>query len=170
MPTAPSFQSYKVLSAEPFLKNGKQYITVQHPTTGNSRDVRWYSDAEYAKAYGKPATVSSSSEIPNLRKVFGFANGPILIIRNNKPTDEEWLNQSCARYATNLGWYIVSTDVLPLDTPSHLALVPLTFSEFSTSEATIRDTKELTRIINGKVKNRNFLSPATLLGKEEIAS
>lgn len=55
---APSFQSYKVIIAEPFLKNGKLYITVEHPNTHNHRDVRWYSDKEYQRAYGKSNPIS----------------------------------------------------------------------------------------------------------------
>ena len=49
---APSFQTYKVIVAEPFLKDGKLYITVEHPNTKRHRDVRWYSDKEYTRAYG----------------------------------------------------------------------------------------------------------------------
>ena len=54
---APSFQSYKVIVAEPFTKNGKLYITVEHPNTKNHRDVRWYSEKEYRAAYGKSAPI-----------------------------------------------------------------------------------------------------------------
>ena len=52
MPVAPSFQNFTRLS-EPFFKNGKTYIKVKNPSTGTEREVRWYSDSEYAKAYGK---------------------------------------------------------------------------------------------------------------------
>lgn len=48
---APSFQTYKIIVAEPFAKDGKLYVTVEHPNTKNHRDVRWYSDKEYARAY-----------------------------------------------------------------------------------------------------------------------
>ena len=37
---APSFQTYKQVVEEPFMKNGKLYVTVEHPNTKNHRDVR----------------------------------------------------------------------------------------------------------------------------------
>ena len=55
---APSFQTYKVISNEPFLKNGKMYITIEHPNTHNHREVRWYTEKEYERAYGKVTTLS----------------------------------------------------------------------------------------------------------------
>ena len=150
------------------MKNGKQYITVEHPNTHNHRDVRLYSDTEWTKLYGKtPSTqeLDGRKHFSGLRQARGFANGPILVIRNTLPNDEEWLNRSCARYAVDIGWYIVSTDTLPLDTPSHLALVPLTFEEFTDNDETLmKQEKELTKIINGKLRDKKFLSPKTLLG------
>lgn len=50
---APSFQTYKIVVAEPFTKDGRLYVTVEHPRTHNHRDVRWYTDREYARLYGK---------------------------------------------------------------------------------------------------------------------
>ena len=123
MPTAPSFCNYKVITSTPFVKNGKSYITVEHPKTGNRRDVRWYTDAEYAKLYNVKAEI-------NLKKARGFSNGPILLIRNAKPSDTEWLYKSNARYATDVGWYIVSTEELPADAPKHFKYFILTWDEF----------------------------------------
>lgn len=67
---APSFQTYKVIVAEPFYKNGKLYITVEHPSTKNHRDVRWYSEKEYARAYGNKSKDEAKVIIPKGTKIF----------------------------------------------------------------------------------------------------
>lgn len=68
---APSFQTYKVIVAEPFLKDGKLYITVEHPNTKNHRDVRWYSEREYARAYGNKSKDKGTVNLaPEQRKFY----------------------------------------------------------------------------------------------------
>lgn len=67
---APSFQSYKMIVAEPFTKNGKLYVTVEHPNTHNHRDVRWYSDKEYAKAYGNKSKDKAEVRLTPEQKKF----------------------------------------------------------------------------------------------------
>lgn len=79
---APSFQTYKVIVAEPFLKNGKLYITVEHPNTKNHRDVRWYSDREYARAYGNK---SKDNVTPERRKIYKPAEVQSLEVLSTSP-------------------------------------------------------------------------------------
>lgn len=155
MPVAPSFQSYKQITETPFPKNGKLYVTVEHPNTKNHRDVRWYSDIEYAKVYGKkPAATANYGGLKHAR---GFDNGPILIIRRNRPEDEEWLCQSIARYAVGIGWYIVSTDSLPKDAPNHFKYLLLSWDEFRDGED-MKKPEELTKILNEKMINREWFN------------
>ena len=52
MAVAKSYKSYTICG-EPYEKNGKMYIVIAHPNTGNRREARWYTDAEYAKMYGE---------------------------------------------------------------------------------------------------------------------
>jgi hypothetical protein len=58
MPVAKSFQKYTLIG-EPYKKNGRQYIVIRY-ADGHDREVRWYTDAEYAKLYPaeSPSTVS----------------------------------------------------------------------------------------------------------------
>lgn len=49
---APTYQTYKIVG-EIYIKNGKEYIDIQHPRTGNIRAARWYSEKEFIKIYGK---------------------------------------------------------------------------------------------------------------------
>ena len=50
MPVAKSFQEMEQVT-EPYAAGGKMYVKVKHPNTGNIRQVRWYTDAEYSKYY-----------------------------------------------------------------------------------------------------------------------
>jgi hypothetical protein len=153
MPVAPSFESYTRLS-EPFIKNGKYYIKVKNPKTGTERDVRWYSDSECTKNYNKKIV---DEGCPNLKKVRGFANGPILVIRGNKASDEEWLRQSVARYAMGIGWYITSEDTLPSDAPANFKYLLLGWNEFKgKDDYHSKEPKELSEIIESKIRNKEF--------------
>ena len=51
MKVAPSFTDYIKVS-DIYDKNGKKYIDVRNPRTGNVRSVRAYTDYEWEKAYG----------------------------------------------------------------------------------------------------------------------
>ncbi len=128
---APAYEKFRRISPKPFIKNGKEYITVEHPTTKNHRDVRWYSDAEFAKAYGRKILGDKLKDgFDGLKHARGFDNGPILVIRNVRPSDEAWLGASCARYAVGIGWHFVSTDTFPEDAPEHFRYLLLGWDEF----------------------------------------
>lgn len=49
---APSFKDFPIVK-EQYVKGGKYYVDVKNPKTGTVRSVRWYTDAEFAKNYGK---------------------------------------------------------------------------------------------------------------------
>lgn len=151
MPTAPSFSKFKRLS-EPFFKDGKMYITVEHPNTHNQRNVRWYSDAEYAKNYGKKETADDGFD--NLKFARGFSKGPVLCVRGVRgPADENWLKKSKARYAVGMGWHFVSTDTLPEDAPAHFKYVVLGWNEArDLDDRHIKNPKELAEIITEKLR------------------
>lgn len=160
---APSFQTYKVISEEPFLKNGKLYITVEHPNTKNHRDVRWYSDAEYAKAYGnksKNEVDKSSSDVflgpfAGFKNCRGFKEGEIKVIRGAKSSDLEWLNASPACFMVQVGWYIPSTvHDFPFDkAPRHFTYIPIAWEEFrDKDDSHIKSPAAMESILRGKEK------------------
>lgn len=158
MPVAPSFAEYRRITDQPFYKNGKAYITVEHPNTKNKRDVRWYTDAEYAKAYGKKL-VDADKGFDGLKHARGFDNGPILIIRRNRPEDETWLRESVARYAVGIGWYIVSTDTFPNDAPAHLKYLLLSWEEFRDGDDRhMKKPEQLAEILTKKANNKEWFN------------
>lgn len=159
MPIAPSFQSYKRITEEPFLKNGKYYVTVEHPNTKNHRDVRWYSESEFAKAYGKKlADANSDKGYDGLKHARGFDNGPILVIRGNKVSDEDWLKASVARYAVGIGWYIVSTDTFPDNAPDHFKYLLLSWNEFRDGDDRhMKKPADLAALLDKKARNKEWI-------------
>ena len=151
---APSFKDFSIVK-EQYIKDGKYYVDVKNPRTGTIRSVRWYSDTEYAKNYGKK--LSDDNANWNMKHARGFDNGPILVIRNIRSTDEEWLKHSCARYAVGIGWYIVSTETFPNDAPSHFKYLILGWDEFKADDHHPKKPTELAAILDKKVKNKEWI-------------
>ena len=127
---APSFQSMEFQS-EPYMVNNKAYITVKNPKTGTIRQVRWYTEKEYQKAYGSIKENYQPSDGINYKKILGFDKGYITIFKNDPDVNHEWFRQSTARYCTYWGWYFVSTDELPNDIPDGFEPIRLNWSDVS---------------------------------------
>lgn len=125
---AKSYQNLKQLS-EPYKKDGKMYISVEMKS-GKAKEVRWYSDAEYAKMYGAPTgntkTATSSIDSFNQKKVLGFEKGYITIFKGDTYSCLEWFHfhKEC-RYSTHWGWYVISTEEIPSDIPLEISPVKL---------------------------------------------
>ena len=151
---APSFKDFSIVK-EQYIKDGKYYVDVKNPRTGTVRSVRWYTDTEYAKNYGKK--LSDDNANWNMKHARGFDNGPILVIRNIRSTDEEWLKHSCARYAVGIGWYIVSTETFLNDAPSHLKYLILGWDEFKADDHHPKKPTELAAILDKKAKNKEWI-------------
>ncbi len=178
MPVAPSFQTYKMITETPFTKNGKLYVTVEHPNTKNHRDVRWYSEAEFAKTYGKKTEKKVPGDgidavwefywtpegKPWIKKERGFEKGPVAVVCGNRPEDEEWLRWSKARYATDIGWHFVSEDVFGDDKhlldgmPSNFKFVFVSWDEIKDGDdCHTKRPSEVIKIVAKKVKNREWV-------------
>ncbi len=153
MPVSPMYQSYFRITKEPFIKKGKRYITVQHKNTKNNRDVRWYSESEYAKLYGK----ENSNSIPDMKKKYGFERGPILIVRYNQMRDEEYLRRSGARYILGIGWYFPSDSVLPNDVPPHFKYLLLGWEEFKQDKTHMKPIIEIAKILDEKARKDQWI-------------
>lgn len=157
---APSFKDFAIVR-EQYTKNGKYYVDVKNPKTGTVRSVRWYSDQEYAKNYGSKLGSAlrnaDGSWKHSLKDCRGFAKGPILVIRNNRSTDEAWLKASVARYAVGIGWHIVSTDTFPADAPAHFKFLLLGWDEFKDGdEFHMKSPIELAEILATKAKKNQW--------------
>lgn len=122
---AKSFQQMEQV-CDPYIAAGKWYVKVKHPKTGNLRQVRWYSEAEYRKLY--PDEVVDHAEdkyFKTQKEIFGFDKGYITIFKGNTYEDKDYFKASQARYCKLWGWYFVSTIELPEDLPDDVQPVCL---------------------------------------------
>ena len=157
MNVAPSFKDYTFVG-EPFDKGGKQYIHARNPVTGSERDIRVYSDKEYARQYGK---VQEPKWLPGgLKYARGFKKGYVTVIRGNRDEDEEWLRASCARWAGGMRWHIASTDEIPEDAPKHFKYIRVTWDECGGGDDYhVKSPEEIKKVIDRKIKNGEWYIP-----------
>lgn len=121
MAVAKSYQNLKQL-CEPYEINGRMYVKVE-TAKGGSRQVRWYSDYEYAKLYGEKTP--TPKVIRTQRQVLGFEHGYITLLKGDTYNLRDWLKSIGARYTRWWGWYIQSTDTVPETIPAGIDTVKL---------------------------------------------
>lgn len=109
MPVAKSFANLTQIT-EPYYIDGKQYVKVQN-SHGFIRQVRWYTDYEYAKMYNKEE-ISKDKKL-NKKDALGFMNGYITIFKGNTYALKDWLKNQGAKYKPLWGWYFPSDVKLP---------------------------------------------------------
>ena len=121
MAVAKSYKSYTICG-EPYEKNGKMYIVIAHPNTGNRREARWYTDAEYNKLYPEDkieivpgtGTFCGGKKIRSLKDALGFEKGYFTIFKGDTYSLFEWFQEEPkCRYHSFWGWYVISEEELP---------------------------------------------------------
>lgn len=132
MPVAKSYQSLPIL-CKPYIKNGRQYCKVK-TKTGIEKEVRWYNAREYARLY---PDAPKAANIKSQKDVLGFEKGYITLVRGA----EVDLERSNARYCVHWGWYIVSTEEVPLE----FAAVRLDWSIVGKEDGTLKDKETIAR-------------------------
>jgi hypothetical protein len=135
MPVAKSYAGLEILCEPYTLDKGRQYVKVR-TKSGASKQVRWYSDKEYAKMY--PAETRSTEPateiIRPLKEVLGFKEGYITIFKGDTYNYLEWFRRSTARFARYWGWYFVSDEPMPAEYPYELEPVYLKWEDVSTPD------------------------------------
>lgn len=151
---APSYQSYEIVS-EVYKSAGKEYVDIKHPNTGNIRKARWYSDAEYAKAYGKNLPNKSKKNgkpLFNQRVALGFGkDNYITIFKGALSSDENYFSKSIARYCTYWGWYLPSGESLE-DLPAHILPVKIGWSVVSDLKDSLKDKDSVIKSVKSLLK------------------
>lgn len=151
---APSYQSYEVVS-EVYSANGKEYIDIKHPNTGNIRKARWYSDAEYVKAFGKILPNSSEKigkPLFSQYKALGFADGGyVTIFKGATAADEEYFSKNPARYCNYWGWYLPSGEELA-DLPANILPIRMGWSIVSDNEDTLYPEETVKKNVKALLK------------------
>lgn len=104
---AKSYQGLPIVE-EPYVKSGKTYCKVKMKS-GNAKEVRVYSQKEYEKMYPLPPAKWKPQ-----REMLGFGEDGYIIIFNGAGPHEEFFEQSIARYHRIWGWYIPSSETVPV--------------------------------------------------------
>lgn len=109
---AKSYQRCDIMG-EPFTQNGRQYVTIETPF-GELKNVRWYSDAEYARMYPN-ATKGNVS----YRNILGFGDaGYITVYYGETYPHLDWFKeQPACRYNKYFGWFTPSDETVDEEIP-----------------------------------------------------
>lgn len=142
MPVAKTYQNFKI-ETEPYLMNGRQYVKVR-ASTGALKEVRWYSDAEYAKLYPKEKE-SSFSLIENRNSPFwkpqkhtlGFEKGYITIYSGIDDPYNDYMRSIGCNYRRWWGWCLHSDKELAGPLPSGVIAHRLNWSDISDNDETV---------------------------------
>lgn len=153
---AKSYQNLEIVG-EPYAASGRMYVKVR-TKAGSLKQVRWYSEREYAKMYGLPAEEAKEF---NQRIALGFEKGYITIFKGDTYTWLDWFRQSNARYTNLWGWYIVSTEEIPADLPNDITPVRLDWEQVGEGDS-LKPDHCVKKVVNELVHDP---SPSTYQGE-----
>lgn len=133
---AKSYQGLEQI-CEPYIVNGRMYVKIR-TKSGTEKQVRAYSEKEFAKLY-PTATVAGaqSSSTKSLKEVLGFTKGYITIFAGETYAALEWFRYSPARFHKLFGWYFTSTEELPQDVPSCIEPKQLLWAKVAKDDNTL---------------------------------
>ncbi len=134
MAVAKSYQNLTIVG-EPYSVSGKMYVVVKNETTNMTRQVRWYSDAEYAKMYGE--SPKAKEPVKTQKEALGFTEGYITIFKGNTYQHLEWFRESVAKYNKLFGWYISSYYGIPVDLPLDLTPIRIDWHKVGDENGTL---------------------------------
>ena len=149
---AKTYQSLEVVG-DVYTTNGRQYVQVR-TNSGALKQVRWYTDKEYAKMYPNDVASNSKAGDPSFKsqkEVLGFDKGYITIFKGNTFEDREYFKLSSARYTRFWGWYFISTEDLPTDLPDDVTPVRLPWELVGTEKGTLKSDKEIAEAVESLI-------------------
>lgn len=146
MAVAKSYQDLPICG-EPYEKNKRMYVVVECKN-GHRKEVRWYTDAEYAKMYPQDGISASplGKKIRPTKDVLGFSKGYITIFKGDTYPVLEWFQSvpEC-RFHSWWGWYIVSEDKVPEIIPAGVTPVKLKWEDVAIVEEDCLKSETLVR-------------------------
>lgn len=144
---AKSYQGLQIVKDE-FKVNGKSYVVVK-TKLGTLKQVRWYSDSEYAKMYPEEVKVNKTKDPfwRTQKDVLGFEKGYIYVYKCYD-LDHEWFNKNAVcRFARHFGWYSRSTDEVPADIPAGYQAIKLLWEQVGNSDENLKSEAEIVKVI-----------------------
>ena len=155
MPVAKSYQRCDIMG-EPFKQNGRMYVTIETPF-GAMKNVRWYTEAEYARMYPE-----AKREKPIYRNILGFKDaGYITIYYGNTYENINWFKASpVCWYHKIWGWYTNSDNEVPAELPEGVMSAKLNWEDVSNENGEVDEAKAaaaVEAIVYAKVNGGNFV-------------
>lgn len=154
MPTAKSYQNLEVLG-EPYELNGKMYVKVQ--AKSGAKQVRWYTDREYAKMYPEDKSVltlleEDKKKSPYWRSqkdVLGFEEGFIWIFKGDTYQHADWFRSKGYYFVFRkwFGWTLGSTKEMPEDLPADLTPVKLPWELVGKNDEVLKSDAEVEQAV-----------------------
>lgn len=142
MPVAKSFQSLEIVE-DIYTVSGRQYVKVR-TKTGAIRQVRWYSDREYARLYPNEIVIKKDDPYYRPQKeVLGFDKGYITIFKGDTYPHKDYFIHSEARYTRWWGWYFASTLELPADLPEDIEPLKLSWDLVGKDDEKLKPENEV---------------------------
>lgn len=135
MPVAKSYIDLP-LEEGPYQANGRMYCKVRMKN-GTLKQVRWYSDAEFARMYPEEKAPAVDPDRKTQKDILGFEKGYITIFKGDTYANLEWFKHSIARYCKFWGWYIVSADEVPANLPEGIIPVQLPWELVGKEDGTL---------------------------------
>ena len=151
-------KSYQALTqiGEPYELNGKMYVKVQ--AKSGAKQVRWYTDREYAKMYPEDKSVLTSfgedkKKSPYWRSqkdVLGFEEGFIWIFKGDTYAHIDWFRSKGYYFAYRkwFGWTLGSTKEIPEDLPADLIPVKLPWELVGKDDEVLKSDSEVEKVVN----------------------
>lgn len=139
---------------KPFMEGGKAYVYVIY--RGRRKQVRWYTEAEWQKMYGRKyvARVSEADEPAEnpAKRYLGFGDGGyITIFKGDQFEHNDFFKASVARYHRVWGWYVISTDEVPADLPEGIEPVRLEWSKITHANGQLRGDNEIKEYVDSLI-------------------
>ena len=136
MPVAKSYAKCDILG-EPFIKNDRKYVTIETPF-GEIKNVRWYSNAEYARMYP-----NATKDKLSYREILGFGEaGYITVYLGETYPHLSWFkeHQAC-RYNKIFGWFTPSNEEVADEIPYGVETAEVRWDNVCTPEGEVDEDK-----------------------------
>ena len=157
---AKSYQNLKIVK-EPYDVNGKMYVQVEMGN-GAHKQVRWYSDAEYARFYGGSVDHSNDPYYKSQKEILGFGAGFITIFKGNTYENKEWFKKIGCTYRKWWGWGLPGDQELPTELPLDVTPIKLEWSAVGADDENLKNED----LVRAAVESLMFEpSPSVFVGE-----
>lgn len=153
MAVAKSYQTLEQ-TCEPYEVSGKMYVKVQMKS-GAEKQVRWYTDQEWAKLYPEEAKqiAEDKKKSPYWRSqkdVLGFEEGFIWIFKGDTYAHIDYFRSKGYYFCFRkwFGWTLGSTKEIPEDLPEELIPVKLPWELVGKDDEVLKDDKSVEIVVN----------------------